>query len=339
MRNKAIAWITIALVGVVFVCLAVYFSGPAQQKESTEVKKKKEPPVVASKDETFDVTKKGELPDSVFKDEPAARALYEKMIETMRNAESLSYTSDYRFGSRGPCTYTIWMKKPNYFRVETKNSRGVECGTLIGDGDYLWIYWPGDRPFSGEDRDSYEKTRSNVYMKEATPLGKHSIGHKTNILGAGMSMPIIDPSTFHGYTASLQPYLDGFRMVGTEKVGDEECDVIEVSIMKGQRIWQLWLSERDHLPRKLKQIIHVSYDIITHEQWSDVTINGKIQMERFAWTPPAGWRQWRLPSLDEKLLKPGQGAPDFELASADGGKIKLSDYHGKAVWFYIWRAG
>jgi len=64
-------------------------------------------------------------------------------------------------------------------------------------------------------------------MKEATPVGKHSIGHKTGLLGAGMSMPIIDPSTFHGYSDSLQPYIDWIRIMGEEKVGDEECDVIE----------------------------------------------------------------------------------------------------------------
>ena len=29
-----------------------------------------------------------------------------------------------------------------------------------------------------------------------------------------MSMPIIDPSTFHGYTDSLQAYLDGVKGLG-----------------------------------------------------------------------------------------------------------------------------
>ncbi len=65
-------------------------------------------------------------------------------------------------------------------------------------------------------------------------------------------MPIIDPSTFHGYTDSLQPYLDGVKSLGSEKFGDEDCDKIEVSIMKHQRSWYLWLSRSDHLPRKLQ---------------------------------------------------------------------------------------
>ena len=326
MKKKVIVWTMIVVFGAVLVCFAVYFFGPAQQQE---------PSGVPFKDEPSDVA---------FEDEPAARALYEKMIETMRNAETLSYKSEYMWETKGEeigrCTYTIWMKKPNYFLVETINSRGKECGTLVGDGDYLWIYWHGDRPFfSIEDRESYEKTRSNVYMKEATPLGKHSIGHKTGPLGAGMAMPIIDPSTFHGYTDSLQPYIDWIRGIGKEKLGDEECDVIEVSFMKHQRSWYLWLSRQNHLPWKLKQVVRVANDIIMHEQWSQVTINAEIPMEKFAWTPPEGWQQWRMPSSEERLLKPGQEAPDFELFLADGGKIKLSDYRGKVVWFYIWRAG
>ena len=295
--------------------------------------------------ETDEASSDRKSPNVEFNDEPAARALYEKMMETMRNAESLSYTSAYKWEAKGEelsrCTYTIWMKKPNYFRVETVGTNGSNGGTLIGDGNDLWIFWPGDRPrfYPADDDESYEKTRSNVFMREATPLGKHSIGHKTGLLGGGMGSPVLDPSTFHGYTDSLQRYIDGVTGIGIEKVGDEECDVIEVSIMKGQRIWQLWLSRQDHLPRKLKEVVHVSYDIVTHEQWSQVTINAEIPTKKFVWKPPEGWQQWRLPSPEERLLKPGQNAPDFELLAADGTKIKLSDHRGKVVWFYIWRAG
>ncbi len=309
MRNQAIAWIIIALVGSVFVGLFVYLSGRTPQEESSETAQKKESFAVASNDE------------------PEARALYEKMIETMRKAESLSYTSSYQFDNRGPCIYKIWMKKPNYFRVETVDIRGDTTGILIGDGDYLWIHWP------------WPSERYSTYMKEATPLGQHSIGHKTNLLGAGMSMPIIDPSTFHGYTDSLQRYLDGVRMIGTEKVEDEQCNVIEVSIMKGQRIWQLWLSKMDHLPRKLEQVIHVASDIIIKERWTGVTIDAEISLEKFAWIPPEDWQQVYPHNPEDNLLKSGQTAPDFALASADGDTIKLSDYYGKIVWFYIWRAG
>ncbi|MFH1739473.1 MAG: DUF2092 domain-containing protein [bacterium] len=281
---------------------------------------------------------------NVPQDDPAAHALYDKMIETMRGAQTLSYESDYRWESDGRelgrCTYTIWMMKPNYFRLETMIRTNEKGGILIGDGINLWIYWPNKRPqFSVEEDEAYQKTSRDVFLQERTPVGRHSIAHKTSLLGAGMSMTIIDPSTFHGYTDSLQSYVDGVTSMGTETVGEEECDVIEVSIMKHQRSWYLWLSKRDHLPRKLKEVVRVSHDIVVHEQWSKISINAEIPLDKFKWMPPDGWTQWFLPEAAERLLKPGEEAPDFDLIAADGSRIKLSDYRGKIVWLYIWRAG
>jgi outer membrane lipoprotein-sorting protein len=280
----------------------------------------------------------------IFKDEPQARALFDKMIEALRQPQTLSYKSAYRWEARGKeidhCTYTAWLKKPNQFRIEGVSGDGQRSATIVGDGQTLWLFWSGDRPhFSSEDDAAYNKTRSNVYMKKPAPPGGHSIGHETGLLGVGMSMPVLDPSTFFGYTDSLQPYLDGVMGIGTEKIGDQECAGIEVSIMKHQRSWYLWLSPKDHLPRKLKQVVRVSYDIVTNEVWSDIVIDGPIPAEKFVWAPPEGWQQWQLPKPEDSLLKPGTAAPDFELPLVDGKMVKLSDFRDKIVWFYLWRAG
>jgi len=217
-------------------------------------------------------------------------------------------------------------------------------GVLVGDGERLWIYWLKERPqfsygFEYDEPKADRDSRKTSYMTKPAPPGGHSIGHETGVLGAGMSMPVLDPSTFHGYTDSLQTYVDGVKSLGTEKLGDEDCDKIEVSIMKGQRSWCLWLSKRDHLPRRLRQSIRVSYEIVIDEQWSSVTLDAEIPNTLFAWKPPEGWREWRLPRPEALLLKPGVQAPDFDLASADGKRVRLSDYRGQVVWFYIWRAG
>jgi len=311
MKNKVTIWVIIFIAGLTVEGLALYIISA------------KEPFV------------------GPFRDEPAARALYEKMIETMRQAETLSYTSKCSSsGWRGDGTYMIWMKKPNYFLVETIDGQGEKCGTLVGDGNDLWIYWPGDCPLldSSQNRYIHEKTQSKVYIRESTPIGKHSIGHKMSPLRAGVGT-VIDPSTFHGYTDSLQPYLDGVRSRGTEKVEGQDCEVIEVSFMKRQRIWYLWLSREDHLPRKQKEVVRGFNDLVSLERWTEVTINAEIPDEKFAWLPPAGWQQWQESIPEEELLKPGATAPDFELKLAKGGKVKLSDYQGKIVWLYIWRAG
>ena len=90
------------------------------------------------------------------------------------------------------------------------------------------------------------------YMTKPAPPGGHSILHEAGPTEAGLM--ILEPSTFHGYTDCLQEYVDGrAESAGTERIGSEECDKIEVSIMKHQRSWYLSLSRQDHLPRKPKQ--------------------------------------------------------------------------------------
>jgi outer membrane lipoprotein-sorting protein len=125
----------------------------------------------------------------MFRDEPQARALYDKMMEALRAPRTLSYKSEYRWEARGMelgrCTYTVWLKKPNHFRVEAIHRDGRPAGTIVGDGDYLWLFWAGDRPhFSREDQETYNKTRSNVYMRKSTPLARHSIGHEGKVVDA-----------------------------------------------------------------------------------------------------------------------------------------------------------
>ncbi len=283
--------------------------------------------------------------DATFPNDPEARALYDKMIEAFRRPQTLSYKSDYRWSGQdgmqlGHCTYTAWLQKPNQFRVEGVSADGRRRATIVGDGQTLWHFWSGDRArFSVEDQETYNKTRSNVYMKKPAPPGGHSIGHETALLGVGMNMPVLDPSTFFGYTDSLQTYVDGVRKIEDEKVEDEQCAGIEVSIMKHQRSWYLWLSPKDHLPRKIKEVIRVAYDIVVNETWSQIVIDAPMPAKKFVWTPPEGWQQWQLPKPEDMLLKPGTQAPDFELPLIGGKLVKLSDFRGKIVWFYIWRAG
>lgn len=284
-----------------------------------------------------------------FRDEPAARKLYSQMVEAMRKATTLSWVSDYRWEARGQtlghATYHIWLKKPNYARMEASRAGETQPnGILVGDGDYFWTYWPKEKPryqweWKGKYAEEYEKYRRSFYMKERTPVGRHSIAHSAGKLGAGIAMTILDASTFHGYTDSLQPYIDGIRSTGVEPVGGETCDVIEVSFMKHQRSWKLWLARKDHLPRKLTQVVRVSYPITSEEFWSEVAVNAEIPNDRFVWSAPPDWKEWRMPAIEEGLLKPGTLAPDFELASVAGGKLKLSGFRGQIVWLNKWRCG
>ena len=292
-------------------------------------------------------SKQPEQAHPTIKNEPQARALYQKMIGTIHSAETLSYVSNLQEKVDGekwdPWTYSVWMKKPNYFHVETTTKEGKNHGILVGDGEYAWSYWPNGRPwFSGEDRGDayikYQKTRFNVYMKEPAPPGKYSIGYSV-IMKKSNCFPVLNPSVFQGINDSLEPLIEWMQCLGVEKVSDEECDAIEVSFIDHKRSYIFWISRRDHLPRKLQDVVRTNGEHITTEVWSKVTLNASIPMETFRWTPPEGWKQWHPPTPEERLLKPGQTAPDFELLSTDGTKIKLSDYRGNVVWLTFWRVG
>lgn len=273
-------------------------------------------------------------------DDPQARALYDRMIAALREARTLSYQATYQWafdrrdlGLAG--FYKAWLGKPNYFRIEAYPCREL-YGTLVGDGRNLWVFWPAGRPAFSADEPESEELRRKQYITKPAPIGGHSIGHEIVRIGG---TAILDPSIFHGYTDSLQPYVSGVTRVGAEHVGDLECDVIEVSILDGQRTWELWLARQDNLPRKITEVVRVTETIVRREEWADVKLNEPIAGELFTWQPPPGWREWSEPDPAAKLLQPGWRAPDFELLCADGRRRRLSDYKDNIVWLVFWRYG
>jgi len=279
-------------------------------------------------------------PSMIVRNEPAAQLLYETMIRAMHEAKSLSYTSICSAPDARLSTYRIWLKKPHLFRADQTNSLSAKSTTLLDDGTHLWTYWAGDRPgLLVDTEESREEDRSNVYVKEASLVGGESLCDRIAILGTAWIGLILDPVTFHGYTDPLEPYIDGIRGRGTNRVRGQECDVIEISFMNARRTRYIWLSREDHLPRKFKEIDRGAETSVAVEEWSNVTVNGEIPSKTLAWSPPQGWRQWNLPGPEDSLLRSGQEAPDFDFRSARGGRVRLSDYRGQVVWLYLWDAG
>lgn len=278
-----------------------------------------------------------------FADEPEAHAVYDAMNAALRNAESLYIESDYSWEAKGEnlgtANYKMWLKKPNFTLIEA-SSGGVLNGILNCGGGEYYIRWPSGKPRYGFETDErYEPYRENSYMVFPSRPGGDSIAHMTDMLGVGMSMTIVEASIFHGARDGMDKYFDSVRRIGKEKIAGEMCDVIEASYMKGQRTRMLWISQRDRIPRRLREVVHVDYDITVNETWSNVQVNGAMDDSLFAWKPPAGWKPWAIPQLEDGLLKPGTPAPDFDLATMDGGRFKLSEQKGKAVLIVFWRVG
>jgi outer membrane lipoprotein-sorting protein len=287
-----------------------------------------------------------DIPDGVTGD-PVAIFLYGEMIGVLHGAESLVFDCKSSFYSikegkenfRQDNNFKAWLMKPNFARLEVTWPNVGPMGTLVGDGDYFWLFWPeGTTFFTSAYRNRPGEKEYKVYMKKRTPVGRHSLAHEIGYIGNG-SMCILELSAFHGYVESMTPYLGAITSKGEEMVGEELCDVVHLSFMKGQRERILWLSKKDRLPRKLKSIVHVAYDIFSEEEWSNIRLNKKLDPALFQWTPPEGWEERSMPDPDDALLSKGQEAPAFSLRDAKDGKIALSDYAGKPVWLMFWRVG
>jgi beta-lactamase regulating signal transducer with metallopeptidase domain/peroxiredoxin/outer membrane lipoprotein-sorting protein len=326
----------------------------ATAKESSDKTKK---PEEKSSDKAAEKPKSSLADLSAFPDEPAAHAMFNRLIETLQKAESLSYRCNTILMHKGQPIIAakrcrVWLKKPNYCRIESEmqfndpkwvefsRNRGSQA-VLVGDGKTFWVYWPKGRPqFNCEDTDLYEKTYLNSYVKTSATSNKTSIWEQVGHMGA--DFPCFDLSIFHGRKTQLQWCFDAVRSRGVEKIGGEDCDKIEI-VAFDQHRWTFWLAKTDHLPRQVENLFHVdwvknAHDQVHTERWSEVTLNAKLPSSLFAWQPPKGWREWRFPEIREGMLKPGATAPDFKLASADGKPIQLSDYRGRPVWLCFWAA-
>jgi peroxiredoxin len=174
-------------------------------------------------------------------------------------------------------------------------------------------------------------------MRKAAAAGSHSIGSETNVLGTGMSAPILDPSIFHGLADPMEPFLDGVRSIGISTVDGETCDIVLSEYEQRRRSRAFWIARRDRLPRRLVETVRLDREIVKREHWRAVSVNAAVPDDLFSWRPPAGWDEYRLPTLADGLLPPGSPAPDFTVTLLDGSRFTLSEQRGKTVWLCFWR--
>ena len=280
-----------------------------------------------------------EVPDQ-FQDEPEARARFDAMMTAYQQAQTLSYESELKW-KWGKFRYSVQLMKPNYFRLEGMDREGNEAGVIVGDGNDMWIFWRGIRPwYAVEEREDYLKTRTKGFMRMDAPPRKHSIKAEASRLAAFMGIPVIEPSFFHMCWDTMLNHIDAMRRIGKKRIDGRNCIGIEISFMEGQRSWYLWLSDQDNFPRGLKEVVRAgSNTIVTTEKYFNVRFNGELEEAAFKWTPPADWKEIILPGPEETALKVGQIAPEIALQSIDGEEIKLSGYRGSVVWLVVWKLG
>jgi cytochrome c biogenesis protein CcmG, thiol:disulfide interchange protein DsbE len=281
--------------------------------------------------------------DPDFRDDESARALYGKMYETIENAASLEYTSEYRYYFKnkpiGAGSYKLWSLKPNFVKVVTTEHGTGKQGVLIGDGENCWIHWPSGKPrWDFDDDQQFERIVTNTYMKRPFPREKHHIDHMFWKIARWMGMSILDPSVFHRKSHEMD-YFVGAMHHGQTSIDGDVCELIEASYMDHQRSKYLWLSAETHLPKLLRETVRVNAPIYIYEKWTDVKINHELPADMFTWSPPGDWHEYRIPAIEDGILKQGTPAPEFEFTLISGEKFRLSDQLGKVIWLVIWRVG
>ena len=284
----------------------------------------------------------GRSSDRARKGDPAAHALFKGMYEALRGARTLSLESEFVWetngGEIGRSFYELRLGKPNLARLESRSGDGSRRGVIVVDGRDMWVYWPTGRPsVPGIDSACAAPGAGNAFIRKAARAGSHSIGGETNILGTGMSAPILDPSVFHGLADPMEPFLDEVRSIGTSNVDGEICDIVVAEYEERRRSRAFWIARSDRLPRRLMETVRLDREIVKREHWRDVTVNAAMPGGIFSWRPPAGWEEYLPPTLLRGLLPPGSAAPDFTVTLLDGSRFTLSEQRGKTVWLCFWR--
>ncbi|MBI4723147.1 MAG: redoxin domain-containing protein, partial [Candidatus Stahlbacteria bacterium] len=175
----------------------------------------------------------------------------------------------------------------------------------------------------------------NTYFKlHSVP----SLGHQLVLIGGGF--PELNPSLFMGIKDWSPKLIDSIILKCTEIVEGDTLYLIEMSMMEGQRVREIWVSKKDWLPRKIIRTVKVASPLITEEVWSEIKINQDITDDSFNWKPTKEWNEEdsRIITGDKTLPK-NSVAPPFSFLSIDGDTISLSDFKGKVLWLCFWRVG
>jgi len=125
---------------------------------------------------------------------------------------------------------------------------------------------------------------------------------------------------------------------GTKKIGDVECDVINVKYSGGQGEGTWYFGKEDHLPRCVERNVREGNKAV--QKLTKVNIKPEISDASFTLEAPAGFARTGFtpppPQRDEPMLQKGADAPAWELFDAGDKKITLDSLKGKAVVLYFW---
>ena len=249
---------------------------------------------------------------------PSVGTVLNRVSSTYRYMKSYRDTATWtrKAGSKEvTATVNLAAERPNKYLLEIK---GEKLNTLVfSDGTALVAYRP--------DRKSYTKTKAPNLLMKADVLGKVDIPSPgARIITALLQGTLRDPdnplakSVLDAQIAANQPFGDKFVNVLTFRY-DEDHDA------------KVYITTEDNLIRRVSLMKEGAAEVV--ENHTNIEIDKPIPAEMFAQKVPEGSQLvLNLPPLPAPVeVASGPPAPDFVIDTADGKRIKLSDYKGKVV--------
>ena len=241
-----------------------------------------------------------------------------------------------KYGGGGKVKVSFAMQQPS--RIAITVGTGIEAASLgssvFADGKTVSVV--------SSDRSTYSQTEQPATLAEtfALPKVRQGGGPSAALMGLLLGVPV--PQAAQNWMGIPRAWV----LVGSEKIAGAEY--ARVRCVHDKVDWDLWVAKADP-PLVRKAVLDFSRAIdmdatgrtrsqkITAEfvydfgEWSTAA----VPETTFAFTPPPNAKEEAENPFDTSETSDhalvGETAPDFEVASLDGGKIDLAQHVGKNV--------
>lgn len=239
-------------------------------------------------------------------------ALLKEVVKATKALKSLTaeVTTTQTFqGRKMNATLKMQLKRPNLYYAEMSGFMGSQIFASAGKDAYIYM----------ADQKQYMKMK-------ASPNGAQGIN---SLLG----MAFYDPT--------LKMFGDKERKhAGTETINGKTYEILEIKPDESVTL-RLYVSP-DKLMTRLKYAGKAgnNQNFEMAETFSTYKANAVIPDKVFAFVPPKTAKLYEQPSYDAKLLPTNSKAPEFNLATPEGGRVSLAEVlkEKKVVlinfWFY-----